>query len=752
MQGVAYPPSDRSVRNYFMEAPGVLDIDNCKDYIRSFFWSMFTTGQRKLGALLLPVQKYEDIVNTIHKHFSSESLRTEFYEEVVKTAKAAGNQGDRDLEESFRQFEATLKSHCSDWLRPSCATIILSLDEVHVLYHQRVNDTPSSSSLYSQLKSVMSELVAYDLCMVTLSTVGAISKLAPSKEEADSLREKAEDRILPNPFTELSFDIHIRSQPLVAGSLTLDSVGSLEFTAKFGRPLWVVSFHSFTTSQALTFRFYSTYLSRTRESRARERHFQTNTCNTIMRIVRAKLSGRSEPCEAATLTPGTIAILSARFLLDINPTSINARAYEEKMVRSHLRIAYSVSRANGTMVTGNSPEPLVAEGSAQLMHMELPSNNGKKYMNVWDLLVQYCEGGLLPQGTIGELLGRALSIFAMDRAIEATRTKCQLKYQTPVKVLDYYKALLTDQAWETLRTSRPANRQAVKTSVAKKSFEEAFADAYLHFSHYSKAHDEGPMTDVQTWALWLRGTAISCQLNQELTDRSIPIFFSKINSKTQSLSPASMSILLEQDKSGVRADPVLASPQSVEVLKIFTEGKLLPYIATVHCYSLEPKGLHTPPSLSYNLRHDLSGTNGEAPRYQLDFYGLNAYRGVTEKMTKEIRTLLDRSKNAVFGDNVRSCTLNSLQMMLPVTSKKQAANLWYEPRPEPSDSSKKRPHDAEVTMDGVVPTATKRSRTQVELDVGHIAENKAKMPLVKAGVQDEETKRPRRRTRRNMHT
>jgi hypothetical protein len=110
------------------------------------------------------------------------------------------------------------------------------MDEVHVLYDQRIADGGSNYTLYSRLKSVLSEVVAEALCTIFLSTVSNVSKLPPSKELAPSLRDREYERFLPAPFTELPFDAHIIAEPLVPGQATLSSVGSLEFTAKFGRP------------------------------------------------------------------------------------------------------------------------------------------------------------------------------------------------------------------------------------------------------------------------------------------------------------------------------------------------------------------------------------------------------------------------------------------------------------------------------------------------------------------------------------
>lgn len=65
-------------------------------------------------------------------------------------------------------------------------------------------------------------------------------------------------------------------------------------------------------------------------------------------------------------------------------------------------------------------------------------------MTLWDLLWKYINHGLTMQGATGELIGHTISISAMDHAINCLPniSICELKYQTPVTVIDYYKALL----------------------------------------------------------------------------------------------------------------------------------------------------------------------------------------------------------------------------------------------------------------------------------------------------------------------
>jgi hypothetical protein len=202
---------------------------------------------------------------------------------------------------------------------------------------------------------------------------------------------------------------------------------------------------------------------------------------------------------------------------------------------------------------------------------------------------------------------------------------CELKYQTPVTVTEYYKALLTDDAWEILRLSVPANHTRLGRASAGKTFEKAFATAYFHFSHYAKANDATPMRDSYAWANWLRGTAVFCQHNQELSDRVHFIFFSD----RDKLSPRSVSVDLNRDEIGQSANPHNIGIQHAETLGIFSHGNKLPYIAAVHCYALtKDEGITAVTATSHNLRK--REFDKEAPRYQIDFRGLAAYRNITE--------------------------------------------------------------------------------------------------------------------------
>ena len=66
----------------------------------------------------------------------------------------------------------------------------------------------------------------------------------------------------------------------------------------------------------------------------------------------------------------------------------------------------------------------------------------------------------------------------------------------------------------------------------------------IFISHCGQAKDISPMQSSHTWAYWLRGTAIACQLNQELRDRMTLIHFPERGN----VSPQTISVNLDQDK------------------------------------------------------------------------------------------------------------------------------------------------------------------------------------------------------------
>jgi hypothetical protein len=233
----AYPSADTGVRNHLLGAPSTSGTQ-CKAYLRSFLSSFFTSARHQAETLFLLNDKvsYICMAKTFYDFFKDASKRDNFYRGVI--IGALRNDASTNVWQSFKMLEAYLMRRCSNWPSTECP-ILVSMDEVHILSNSRPQDADPAHTLYSHLTLVLNEVVSGNFCVLLLSTAttGSISKLAPSREVHPSAIAIDCDRLLPTPFTELPFDTYIISDPLISGKSTLASVGSLEFTSKFGRPL-----------------------------------------------------------------------------------------------------------------------------------------------------------------------------------------------------------------------------------------------------------------------------------------------------------------------------------------------------------------------------------------------------------------------------------------------------------------------------------------------------------------------------------
>jgi hypothetical protein len=240
-KNLAFPPPDVAVRDFLLRAPSAGDGEECKGYLRAFLRSLFESVLEQVEIFKTSGGKttYLALANKFYNIFRNQGKRDRFYRGVIKRSEEERTATQADTSGAIERVEVALGTYCSDWNPVEFCPIIILLDEVHILFTTRPLDAQSSYSLYSRFKSVLSDLVTQPFCMLSLSTVSTVSKLVPSKSVADSLREQAENRIIPPPFTEFPFDVHIIEDPLVPGRETIASVGSFEFASKFGRPMYI---------------------------------------------------------------------------------------------------------------------------------------------------------------------------------------------------------------------------------------------------------------------------------------------------------------------------------------------------------------------------------------------------------------------------------------------------------------------------------------------------------------------------------
>ena len=248
------------LRNFLLKAPDAAKPE-CKAYLRGFLCSLLLNMAQEIIEISKTTSSmdvdedklvdedmdedvgmdnkkmgYSDLTQAFFSLFDNEEQRNSFYDKVVVMANPTEDPA--ILQNAASNLQTTLNDHYKD--APSKGySFIMALDEVHVLYEPRPQDFGTTHNLFSLLKSVLSDIVGWNFCVVALSTTTSITAIAPSKEVAPSLRERTAKMNPPAPFTELPFDAFLINEPLQDNMVTMSSVGTLKFTAKFGRPLLV---------------------------------------------------------------------------------------------------------------------------------------------------------------------------------------------------------------------------------------------------------------------------------------------------------------------------------------------------------------------------------------------------------------------------------------------------------------------------------------------------------------------------------
>jgi hypothetical protein len=223
-----------------MNAPSAAG-DECTEHLRAFLRSLLTVAHEK-SKIFFPSHKkfsYASMAKTFYDFFAERESRTNFYLKVVENS-IPNSEKIEEITVPFRVLQEYLSRRCIDWpTKSQFCPVLISMDEIHVLYNPRNMEDQSSYTLYARLKSALRGGTSVDLCTIFLTTATSVNKIAPSKDVAPSYRERESERFLPAPFTELPFDPFVISEPLVPKQLGRPDVGSLAFTAKFGRPMYV---------------------------------------------------------------------------------------------------------------------------------------------------------------------------------------------------------------------------------------------------------------------------------------------------------------------------------------------------------------------------------------------------------------------------------------------------------------------------------------------------------------------------------
>ena len=258
-----------------------------------------------------------------------------------------------------------------------------------------------------------------------------------------------------------------------------------------------------------------------------------------------------------------LASLAIRIGLDFDVSRQTSRQAEEELVTSYMRVVYKVPEHRDFMYTGTPSEPILAEGSAQLLnHFLTFERDAPKVLN------RAFEQGFLARGERGEMVGRLLWTLAHDKVLRDNSPCDMVQFHRPIQVIHFLKSLFHETHWDTILNARPVG---MKNGPP---LSEAFKDAFIHFSHFMDA-GVCKITDLsQAYRLLLRGAALNCRRNQPEVDFLAPILFGLPDSTPIQLSRSS--VLQAQIKNRNRTEDFLVSPT------IFSSVNAHPVLSLVH--------------------------------------------------------------------------------------------------------------------------------------------------------------------------
>ncbi|KAJ7758145.1 hypothetical protein DFH07DRAFT_456678 [Mycena maculata] len=280
--------------------------------------------------------------------------------------------------------------------------------------------------------------------------------------------------------------------------------------------------------------------------------------------------------------------------------------------------------------TGTPSEPVLVEASGTLMYT--------KNVRVFTILKDCLGDGLVAKGERGEIVTRALMVLAHDRAAREEGPINGLQYCRPIRFFSFLKALLTDDAFQTLMNSTPvvpkSKSKEQEQEDIRKDFKAAFQHAWISVSHFVLG-DSKIIRVENLRNFFFRSAAVQCAPNQAGIDCAAPLVFAA--TKTHVVDPTS----------------------DIGVFQIQTKNRISPTPVTVPTHQTRP-GV-TPedrPTVTLLIQYEDAGTSdhnvhhnsslatrnplyrSQPNNYQITLRGLTAFR-LDDKEKIDIQSLLD---------------------------------------------------------------------------------------------------------------
>ena len=302
----------------------------------------------------------------------------------------------------------------------------------------------------------------------------------------------------------------------------------------------------------------------------------------VLDLARLKLlydDSRDKPVGSYTVAAQS-AVLDVRIMLPFEPSRDSVHRHEEELVASHMRLAYSVPRDRRYLRSGYSSEPILAEAAARQLYRwrnqsvslrgmpPLASHDvAHRIREAWQhepvvaMLKRILDENLLSLGEIDETVGRLLLTLARDDTTCTTYISRNPHFSSPVPLNDFIRRLFSEGVAETVLKSKPDNL-AANAEGARTTFKEAFKDALVNFTHFTKWDDSAALTEDVALGCFIRSMAVICQHNAAAIDAFIPVLMDQ----TAVLDATVMTGILVRFK--LRSSPGTMAAYTIDAAKV----------------------------------------------------------------------------------------------------------------------------------------------------------------------------------------
>ena len=180
----------------------------------------------------------------------------------------------------------------------------------------------------------------------------------------------------------------------------------------------------------------------------------------------------------------TYAVLSRRLALDINRTRANTLPFprwhdqvekEQEQIAGHMRMVTSIKKGIESLDSLTASEPLLSEAAFLVM-------KDTNTFNLADALTDVMGYLNINPEDLAKLFVSAFFTWARDRAVlEIDEPQCEGQLSRYISVNELFSHLFSRSTFNSISSAMPS---LWNQKTTKKTFEQEFGDAFMHFNHF----------------------------------------------------------------------------------------------------------------------------------------------------------------------------------------------------------------------------------------------------------------------------